>query len=49
MSVRFLVVRLRTVLLAGALLLIQPGWMTDVAGVAIGAFVYVLQKFVVKK
>ena len=33
----------------GALLLIQPGWMTDVAGVAIGAFVYVLQKFVVKK
>ena len=39
----------RAILLAGALLLIQPGWMTDVAGVAIGAFVYVLQKFVVKK
>ena len=39
----------RAILLAGALLLIQPGWMTDVAGVAIGALVYVLQKFVVKK
>ncbi|MBP3751442.1 MAG: TRAP transporter fused permease subunit, partial [Pyramidobacter sp.] len=39
----------RAILLAGALLLIQPGWMTDVAGVAIGAFVYVLQKISAKK
>ena len=34
----------RAILLAGALLLIQPGWMTDIAGVALGAAVYLLQK-----
>ena len=34
----------RAFLLAGALLLIQPGWMTDIAGVAIGVAVYLLQK-----
>ncbi len=34
----------RIALLAGALLLIQPGWMTDAVGVALGVAVYLLQK-----
>ncbi|MBQ9422835.1 MAG: DUF3394 domain-containing protein, partial [Pyramidobacter sp.] len=34
----------RAILLAGALLLIQPGWMTDAAGLAVGVAVYLLQK-----
>ena len=34
----------RALLLAGALLLIQPGIMTDAAGLAVGVVVYLLQK-----
>ncbi|MBQ4365449.1 MAG: C4-dicarboxylate ABC transporter permease, partial [Clostridia bacterium] len=34
----------RALLLAGALLLIQPGIMTDAAGLAVGVAVYLLQK-----
>lgn len=39
----------RAALLAGALMLIQPGWLTDVGGVVLGVVVYLIQKSTLKK
>lgn len=39
----------RAALLAGALMLIQPGWLTDVGGVVLGVAVYLIQKSTLKK
>ena len=38
----------RAVIFAASLLLIQPGWITDVVGAGVGAAMYLLQKMTLK-